>query len=187
MSGFEITKKDNHIEIFREGLSHEELSRINGMIGIDLKTLTLHSSGDSEKFEGTTELSIGSVDVDGNEYTEPQQKESIVTISYDDDDVRGWMKKVLAGQGWCHVDTEISITLKKKAFKKIKQLHLINQLDYLSCTLDFKDWLDITIDDVGIYSASNGIIVEHDSEYGSQRGEVLISYGTKTQDLNLKN
>ena len=89
------------------------------------------------------------------------------------------MKKVLAGQGWCHVDTEISITLKKKAFKKIKQLHLINQLDYLSCTLDFKDWLDITIDDVGIYSASNGIIVEHDSSMVHKEAKFLFLMAPK--------
>ena len=193
MSNIELKKQDKTIEIFKDAISIEKLERFAGIISRDLKTLTLTASEGSETFTGKVDLALGYLNVEENEFKKAEETESIVEIEYDEDDVRGWMEKVFAGDGWCILDVgktargyrvgDVSIFLKKSVYKNLRKLYFNKQLDYLTIDLDFTDWLDITKDELGIYEHSSGLIVEHSME-GSQRGEVKISYGIKPYKLN---
>lgn len=193
MSNIELKKQDKIIEIFKDGISIEKLERFAGIISRDLKSLTLTSSEGSETFTGIADLALGSINVEKNEFEKAEETESIVEIQYSEDDFRGWMEKVFEGDGWCILDVgqtargyrvgRVAIFLKKSVYKNLRKLYFNKQLDYLTIDLDFKDWLDITKDDLGLYKHSSGFINEYSDE-GSQRGEVKISYGIKPYKLN---
>src|SRR5210317_875708 len=97
MSNIELKKQDKIIEIFKDGISIEKLERFDGIISRDLKSLTLTSSEGSETFTGKVDLPLGYIDVEENEFKKAEETESVVEIEYDEDDVRGWMEKVFAG------------------------------------------------------------------------------------------
>ena len=194
MVNIELKKDGQYIGIFVDGKSTEQLKRIDGIISLDLKNLTLRTSEGIEIFEGTADLALGYLDVEENEFRKAEETESIVQIQYDEDDFRDWMEKVDDGDGWCHLTVgntagghrvgRVSICLKESVYKYLKKLYFGKHLDYLTIDLNFLDWLEITKDELGIYEHSTGYIVEHGME-GTQRGEVNISYGTKTYDLNM--